>query len=717
MSYPQLAHVLRVPASVVHPMAALSALVHGSCEALARVQSVEELGASAVVPSLVLEGGFGRTLVVAESMPDDESMGSDARLLALIASLGAMARGAPPAATHVLVRVLTADSPYTSAAVAALGVSQSIASRRGGLSSIDRLALPFKTDAAAAPMSRSERARALDDLALERQAAARGPLDMAIIPLWFWNLCSLPEEFIPQLRASTPGTAIVVMTDDVHARRRAMLAVAREAEGDALAAVRAQVGLPAQATLDDEIWQRELAIYAAADAVAAVTKADAALLDELLASSGVTTPVHVLPFTAWRCPEDEPQAPRGARSGLLFVGGSANDGNVAALEWLVDAVVPYLAARRDAVLSVVGAIDSETMSRLLERVPVGRVVFLGPLPGWHLEQVLARVAVFVSPVVTSSGISTKNVMAMQRGVPLVTTPWGAAGLGPDPPVLVAETASMFVGAILDLLSDEALWSGLSLASVEHVRSALGPDKAFDALVELMMSIRINRERHIPSDLPATSVCDSEGNLCSSATVMAEFVTWIWESVSSALVFLGLSRSRERKVVFVGLDAAGKTSLMEVLTTGRLSTHQPTIQPSSHEVTLGALTLRAVDVGGHKQARRVWGEYFFGVDGVVFLVDAADASRFEEASTELLGVLDNEHLADAPVVVLANKVDEAWAAGPEDMAVALGISAMLTGADDEQLGDSVRPLHIFPCSLKLRQGYGAGLNWLAAHMSK
>ena len=71
---------------------------------------------------------------------------------------------------------------------------------------------------------------------------------------------------------------------------------------------------------------------------------------------------------------------------------------------------------------------------------------------------------------------------------------------------------------------------------------------------------------------------------------------------------------------------------------------------------GTLVLTGIDLGGHKQVRRVWQDYYQSVDAVVFMVDAADRSRLVEASQELKRVLTDHQLAERPIAVLANKVD-------------------------------------------------------------
>merc|ERR1712232_1223218 len=103
----------------------------------------------------------------------------------------------------------------------------------------------------------------------------------------------------------------------------------------------------------------------------------------------------------------------------------------------------------------------------------------------------------------------------------------------------------------------------------------------------------------------------------------------------------------------------------------------------------------------------------GVDGIVFIVDAADRTRFEEAREEIGRLLEEPGLSRVPFVVLGNKIDIPVAASEDELRNALGLYEHMTAGSDVKKGDErARPIEVFMCSIMKRTGYAEAFNWLA-----
>lgn len=111
-----------------------------------------------------------------------------------------------------------------------------------------------------------------------------------------------------------------------------------------------------------------------------------------------------------------------------------------------------------------------------------------------------------------------------------------------------------------------------------------------------------------------------------------------------------------RILMVGLDAAGKTTILYKLKLGEIVTTIPTIGFNVETVEYKNISFTVWDVGGQTKIRKLWRHYFSNTDGLIFVVDSNDRERIGEASSELHSMLQEEELRDSILLIFANKQD-------------------------------------------------------------
>ncbi|CAH2000223.1 unnamed protein product [Acanthoscelides obtectus] len=122
------------------------------------------------------------------------------------------------------------------------------------------------------------------------------------------------------------------------------------------------------------------------------------------------------------------------------------------------------------------------------------------------------------------------------------------------------------------------------------------------------------------------------------------------------VFNRLFSKKPMRILMVGLDAAGKTTILYKLKLGEIVTTIPTIGFNVETVEYKNISFTVWDVGGQTKIRKLWRHYFSNTDGLIFVVDSNDRDRIVEAEQELHNMLSEEELRDSVLLIFANKQD-------------------------------------------------------------
>lgn len=153
--------------------------------------------------------------------------------------------------------------------------------------------------------------------------------------------------------------------------------------------------------------------------------------------------------------------------------------------------------------------------------------------------------------------------------------------------------------------------------------------------------------------------------------------------TSALIDALPSLKEDHHVVMVGLDSAGKSTVLYRLKFDQYVNTVPTIGFNCERVrgTYGrsrGLTFLVWDVGGQEKVRPLWKPYTRATDAVVFVVDSTDIERLEEAKLELHRIMRTPDNVGVPLLVIANKQDLPSAKSPGELERSLGLSELGPG---------------------------------------
>uniref|UniRef100_A0A0D6QSY9 ADP-ribosylation factor-like protein 2 n=1 Tax=Araucaria cunninghamii TaxID=56994 RepID=A0A0D6QSY9_ARACU len=161
------------------------------------------------------------------------------------------------------------------------------------------------------------------------------------------------------------------------------------------------------------------------------------------------------------------------------------------------------------------------------------------------------------------------------------------------------------------------------------------------------------------------------------------------------------KEKEMRILMVGLDNAGKTTIVMRINGEDTSSISPTLGFNIKTIEYKSYRLNIWDVGGQKTIRSYWRNYFEQTDGLVWVVDSSDLRRLDDCKEELHNLLKEERLSGSSLLILANKQDIQGALRPADIAKLLNLEVM----------DNSRHWQIVGCSAYTGEGLLAGFDWL------
>jgi ADP-ribosylation factor protein 1 len=172
------------------------------------------------------------------------------------------------------------------------------------------------------------------------------------------------------------------------------------------------------------------------------------------------------------------------------------------------------------------------------------------------------------------------------------------------------------------------------------------------------------------------------------------------------LFEKLLGKKEMRILMVGLDAAGKTTILYKLKLGEVVTTIPTIGFNVETVEYKNISFTVWDVGGQDKIRPLWRHYYQNTQGLIFVVDSNDRDRIEAAKDELHRMLNEDDLRDAVLLVYANKQDLPRAMTCAEMTDKLQLNSLRS-----------RQWYIQAACAQTGDGLYEGLDWLSSTLAK
>lgn len=167
------------------------------------------------------------------------------------------------------------------------------------------------------------------------------------------------------------------------------------------------------------------------------------------------------------------------------------------------------------------------------------------------------------------------------------------------------------------------------------------------------------------------------------------------------ILASLFGEKEARILVLGLDNAGKTTILYRLQVGEVVSTIPTIGFNVETVQYNNIKFQVWDLGGQTSIRPYWRCYFPNTQAVIYVIDSSDTERLSTAKEEFHAILEEEELKDAVVLVYANKQDLPGALDDAAITEALSLHKIKS-----------RQWAIFKTSAIKGEGLYEGLDWLS-----
>lgn len=159
-------------------------------------------------------------------------------------------------------------------------------------------------------------------------------------------------------------------------------------------------------------------------------------------------------------------------------------------------------------------------------------------------------------------------------------------------------------------------------------------------------------------------------------------------------------NKEIRVLILGLDGAGKTTILYKMQVGEVIATVPTIGFNMETVTYKNINFNVWDLGGQTSIRPYWRCYYTNTHAIIYVIDSTDVQRLSSTAKELNAILQEKELLDIDLLIFANKQDAPNALSAKEITERLNLTDMKN-----------RNWTIIPVSAITGEGLNDGFDWL------